>query len=73
MNIVSYIHINACSVSTAEKNRYKHSFIIIIFLGKDSIITCVYFFLILFLIDLFFDVDSKSTIGFRRSHVVFKL
>ena len=30
----------------------------------------IYFFLLL---DVFFDIDSKSTICFRRSHVVFEL
>ena len=44
-------------------------------LGKVSVISYVYFLFIYFilLIDKFFDVDSKSTIGFRRSHVVFDL
>ena len=27
------------------------------------------FYLFYFLIDIFFDVDSKSTTGFRRSHI----
>ena len=30
-------------------------------------------YLLHFLIDIFFYVDFKSTIGFRRSHVVFEL
>ena len=40
--------------------------------GKVSVITCIFIYFII-LIDVFFDVDSKSTIGFRRSHVVFEL
>ena len=46
--------------------------------GKVSVISYfsyVYFLFIYFfpLIDVFFDVYSKSTIGFRRSHVVSEL
>ena len=36
--------------------------------GKGSVITCDFF-----LIDVFFDVDFKSIIVFRRSHVFFEL
>ena len=39
--------------------------------GSVSFIGCSYF--IINLMDAFFDVDSKLTIGFRRSHVVFEL
>ena len=40
-------------------------------IGKVSVISYVYFLIIYFflLIDVFFDVDSKSTIGFRFSAV----
>ena len=38
--------------------------------GNYVYILFTYFFL---LIDVFFDVDSKSTIGFWLSHVVFEL
>ena len=30
-------------------------------------------FIFIFLFDVYFDVDSKSTIGFRRLHIVFEL
>ena len=39
--------------------------------GKVSVITCIFYLFIL--IDVFFDVESKSTIGFRQPHVVFVL
>ena len=46
-------------------------------LVKVSVISLgyVYFLFIYFilLIDVFFDKDSKFTIGFRRSHLVFEL
>ena len=44
---------------------------ILINFGKVLVITCIFIYFFL-LIDIFFDIDSKSTIGFRRSHVVFE-
>ena len=45
---------------------------ILINFGNVLVITCIFIYFFL-LIDIFFDIDSKSTIGFRRSHVVFEL
>ena len=44
-------------------------------IGKVSEITCRFLFTYLFflLIDIFFNVDSKSTICFRRSHAAFEI
>ena len=38
-----------------------------------SVITCIFYLFFLLLHDVFFDLDSKSTIGFRRSYVIFEL
>ena len=46
---------------------------ILINFGKVLVITCIFIYLFFLLIDIFFDIDSKSTIGFRQSHVVFEL
>ena len=54
---------------------YKSKNPLITSIGKVSVITCIFYLFsyFKFLIDVFFDVDSKSTIGFWRSHVVFEL
>ena len=50
-----------------------HIYIYICIMVKIRLLRAFIFHLFLFLIDVFFDVDSKSTIGFLRSHVVFEL
>ena len=40
---------------------------------KVSVITRIFFILLIDVFFYHFYVDSKSTIGFRRSHVVFEL
>ena len=51
-------------VDEGKKDNFK---IFLRIFGKNSFIACSF----LLTINVCFDVDSKSTIGFRQSHVVF--
>ena len=51
-------------VDEGKKDNFK---IFLRIFGKNSFITCIF----LLKINVFFDVDFKSTIGFRQSYVVF--
>ena len=43
---------------------------ILINFGKVLVIMCIFIYFFLLINIFFFYIDSKSTIGFRRSHVI---